>query len=466
MALSIRAHGELFGVPLVGVLADVSADNVFQWLRVGATDIWAFPFRREVSERTRALIVECDRTRVSLAPLKVRLLAWMRRAQLSGTVTTSPGTPFEGRATFTDGELTEATFSGLRGEAALERICDFEGVATTWDDGSEAPPPPMADGYRARVLVIEDEPTLRALLQKQLERANYVVEGAEDGQEGLQRALQRGWDLAVVDLDIPIVDGWGVLRMMRTDVSLREIGVVLLSAQEQAVDTLRVARAGARAYLKKSGRAKELLDTVALVAAPRVRAWNALTARRATRVELKALGPLWLLRTLAELDCQGRLELEDALGRYEVSVAQGQLLDVAAQVGSLRLVGMAALEALVASRGEGRFVFEQLKPPAGARWIYEVVDELCALMRREEERRLREATHQPGLLALNRELGTLFARVATVPELKVLEAVKQGPPDLPSLARTAALPADEAEHALAELVRRGVLTPEGGRGGG
>lgn len=113
-----------------------------------------------------------------------------------------------------------------------------------------------------------------------------------------------------------------------------------------------------------------------------------------------------------------------------------------------------------------RFVFEQLKPPGGVRWIYEAVDELCALMRREEERRLREATHQPGLLALNRELGTLFARVATVPELKVLEAVKQGPPDLPSLARTAALPADEAEHALAELVRRGVLTPEGGRGGG
>jgi CheY-like chemotaxis protein len=259
---------------------------------------------------------------------------------------------------------------------------------------------------------------------------------------------------------VPVLDGWGVLRTMRADVSLREIGVLLLSAQEQAVDTLKVSQAGARAYLKKSGRSKELLDTVGLLAAPRVRAWNALSSRRNVKLQLRALGPLWLLRTLAELDCQGLLELEDALGRYEVRVAQGQLIEAVAQVGSLRLVGTAALEALVAGRGEGRFVFESATPPEGARWIYEAVDELCALMRREEERKLREAARRPGHLTLNPELGLLFARVASLAELKVLEAVKSRPADLATLAQAAALHPEDAAQALSELVRRGVLSNE------
>ncbi|MFZ5440168.1 MAG: response regulator [Myxococcota bacterium] len=459
VALSIRSFGALFGVPIVGVLRDETPVNILSWLRVGAVDLWPGVARLGLTDRARALIVECDRTKVQLAPLRVRLLAWARRSQLNGTVTTSPGTPFEGRATFVDGELHAATFSGLEGERALERLCDFDGAHISWDEGTEPVPSPQPDGYRPRVVVIEDDATLRLLLQKQLEWAHYLVDTAADGQAGLQRALTTRCDFAVVDLDIPVVDGWGVLRTMRADRSLREVGVLLLSAQEQVVDTLRVARAGARAYLKKSGRAKELLDTMALLSAPRVRAWNSLTARRATKIEVRALGALWLLRTLAELDCQGRLELEDALGRYELSLSQGQLVEVAAQVGSLRLVGLPALEMLVASRGEGRFVFEQQTPPEGARWLFEVLDELCEVARDAEQRKLHEATQRPGLLVLNPELAALFARVATVPELKVLDAVKHAPADLATLAAHAQLATEDAEVALAELVRRGVLSP-------
>ena len=463
VVLSLRANGDTFKLPVAGVLTDVSVGNVLKWLRVGATDIWKFPFTRDIPSRTRELIDECDRSQVQLGHVRARLLAWAGRARLTGTVTTSPGTPFEGRATFAEGVLTAAQFGSLSGEKALDQLLELEDGPVTWDEAPATEPEAKAArpaGYKARVLLVEDDAALRKLLVRQLGPAGYHVDIAVDGQAGLQLATQRPWDILVADLDLPRLDGWGLLRALRADVALREISVMVLSAHDGTVDTLKAARAGARAYLKKSGRSKQLLDALALLATPRARVWEALAARRGLEVEVRSVGPLWLLRTLAELDCQGRLTLEDELGRYEVRIAQGQLVDAAAQMGSLRRDGRDAVEALIASRAGGHFLFEKCEPVKGSRWIYEVLDELCEAMRREEARQLHEAATHPYRLYLNEELAGLFSRVATVGELKVLDAVRSSPDSLDALAQTTGLPLGEVEPALAELVRRGVLTTE------
>jgi CheY-like chemotaxis protein len=134
----------------------------------------------------------------------------------------------------------------------------------------------------------------------------------------------------VVDLNLPRLDGCGLLRRLRDDVVARESAVLVLSAQQDDVDTLKTARVGARAYLKKSGRTKDLLSAVALLAAPRARAWASLEQRQQTQVELRSVGAVWLLRALAELDCAGRLEAEDTLGRYELTTADGLFLQATA----------------------------------------------------------------------------------------------------------------------------------------
>lgn len=464
VVLSVRASGETFSVPIVGVLTDVSVPNVLQWLRVGTTDIWRFPFTRDVPTRTRELIDECDRSQVQLGHMKTRLMAWAGRAKLSGTVSTHPGTPFEGRATFVSGELTTAQFGLLSGEKALEQMIELEDGPVIWEETPSTVPLAKAAqivGFRPRVLVVEDEPTLRKMLTRQLENANCVTEAVSDGQAGLQLISHKPWDIVVADLDLPRLDGWGLLRAIRADVSHREIAVMMLSAHEGTVDTLKAARAGARAYLKKSGRSKELLDTIGLLASPRARAWDSLSARRETKIQLRSVGPLWLLRALAELDCQGHLELEDAMGRYEVVVTQGHFIDATAQTGSLRVQRMAALTSIIASRGEGRFVFSKIDPPQGARWIYEIVDEACDLIRREEREKLRDAVEHPDKLFLNEELVSLFARVATVAELKVLDSVKLAPDTLERIADTTQLSVPDVELALGELLRRGVLSTEG-----
>ena len=464
VVLSLRASGDTFKQPVAGVLTDLSVPNVLRWLRVGATDIWAFPFTRDIVTRTRDLIDECDRSQVQLGFMRARMLAWAGRAKLTGTVTTYPGTPFEGRATFLEGELQEAQFGAQSGERALEQLLELDDGAVLWEETARTEPVLRAvasAGYRPRVLLVEDDLALRKMLTKQLGLAGYVVESASDGQAGLQLASQKPWDIVVADLDLPRLDGWGLLRALRSDIVLREIAVMILSAHDEAVETLKAARSGARAYLKKSGRSKQLLDALGLLAAPRIDTWNLLAARSEAKVELRSIGCFWFLRALAELDCQGTLELEDELGRYELRVAQGQLSDVAAQVGSLRMRGRDALEALLVCRGRGRFVFDEVAVPDKARWLYEVLDESSEGLRRAEASKLQDAATHPYRLFLNEELAGLFARVATLSELKVLDAVRGSPDSLEVLAQDTGLPMTEVEPALAELVRRGVLSTEG-----
>lgn len=458
--LSLRASGQTFAVPVVAVLEDVSVPNLLRWLRVGCVEMWRYPWTRDPAPRVKTLLDECTQSLVQTAGPRTRLLAFARRAGLDGTVVVYPDTPFEGRATFTAGELTQARLGPLEGVQAVDLMLDLDDANVKWFDGSATDPvarPLAQPGPRSTVLVVEDEADARALVSKQLSHAGYRVDTAVDGAQGLQKALATSYDLVVVDLNLPRLDGWGLLRRLRDDVVARESAVLVLSAQED-VDTLKAARAGARAYLKKSGRARELLSAASLLAGPRSAALASLQQHRETAVELRALGGVWLLRALAELDCAGRLELEDALGRYELTTARGLFLGAAAQTGSLRVSGPVAVEALLTSRGSGRFVFDDVKGPDTAPWLYDVVDVVCDGMRKDHARLMANAVADPGRLYFNEELAQLFARHANASELKVLEAVRQSPASYEALVADVALDADAVTQALGEFLRRGILS--------
>ncbi|GMU61581.1 MAG: hypothetical protein AMXMBFR34_33440 [Myxococcaceae bacterium] len=461
--LKLRSSGATFSVPVVAALEDVSVPNILRWLRVGVVEVWRLPWSRDPAPRVKTLLDECTETLVQTAGPRTRLLAFARRSGLEGTVVIYPDTPFEARASFVAGELRDARFGPLEGVPAVDQMLELDDAPVRWVDGTSTEPLARAlprPGGRTTVLVVEDEASVRELVSRRLATAGYQVTSAADGVEGLQKALAKSFDLIVVDLGLPRLDGWGLLRQLREDVVARESAVLVLSAHDDEVDTLKAARAGARAYLKKSGRAKELISAAALLSGPRTATWSSLEACRETKVELRAVGPVWLLRALAELDCAGRLELEDALGRYEVTVAKGQFLEAVAQTGSLRVTGPVALEAIVSSRGEGRFVFAEVKVSPAAPWLYDVVDVVCDGLRKDHARLLARALQDPGRLYFNEELAQLFARLATPGELKVLEGVRQAPTSFDALAAGVALEAEDVTAALAELLRRGVLSVE------
>jgi DNA-binding response OmpR family regulator len=462
VALKLRAQGATFDIPIVGLLSEPSVPQALHWLRSGAVDLWTRGTGFDPAERTQALLDELNQSRVHTGAMKARLLTYARRRSLHGTVLFYPDTPFEGRVRFEQGEVSSARLGSVTGDPAIDELLSLDDAPARWIPGDEVTGRNRVPGgsYKPKVLVVEDDDALRGLLLKQLAPFG-AIEGAADGIEGLLKGTSQDFDVVVADLNLPGLDGWGLLRQLRQHITAREAAILVLSAHDELRETLKAARAGARAYLKKTGRAKPVLDTLELLLAPRKEAWESLARKEKTAIDLRLLGPMWTLRTIAELDLVGTLSIEEALGRVEIQVAHGQLLRAWAQTGSLRIEGVMALESLLSSSGEGHFTpGEADSVPSQAPWLHESAEGAGRALSTWLSARMRDAVSQPQRLYLHPELSLLFTRVASERELKVLTALRQAPRSVAELSETCDVPYEEVELALAELLRRGVLLTE------
>jgi two-component system chemotaxis response regulator CheY len=462
LALKLRSQGATFSIPIVGLLAEVSVPQALVWLRAGAVDLWSTERAVESVDRLGALLEELKESRVHLGVLKARLVTFARRRRLSGTVVVYPDTPFEGHARFDDGELTFARLGLTEGEAALDEMLSLDDAPARWVPGEV----PLAlkrvpgGSYKSKILVVEDDDALRALLLKQLAPFGEV-HPSPDGIDGLMQATKLAFDVIIADLNLPGLDGWGFLRQVKQHVIARESAVLVLSAHDEMRETLKAARAGARAYVKKTGRAKPLLDTVELLLSPRLRVWESLARKERTLLDVRLLGPVWILRAIAELDLVGTVTTEDPLWRYQVTVAHGQLVAVSAQTGSVTIEGRHALESFLSSTGEGAFVPSDVPHiPTRAPWVFESVEAASESLSSWLSERMRDAVTEPERLIVHPELAGLFSRIASERELRVLTALRQQSRNVASLSDALQMPYDEVELALLELLRRGVLLTE------
>jgi DNA-binding response OmpR family regulator len=111
-----------------------------------------------------------------------------------------------------------------------------------------------------RILVIEDEPRILAFLARGLEAEGFSVDGANDGQAGVRRAMHGVYDLVILDLLLPKLDGFAVLRELQN--RLPELPVVIVSARSELETKLRGFDLGACDYLSKPFSFDELLARV------------------------------------------------------------------------------------------------------------------------------------------------------------------------------------------------------------
>ena len=111
-----------------------------------------------------------------------------------------------------------------------------------------------------RILVIEDAPRMRQGLVKALHRAGYAVDAAIDGQEGLWAASSTDYNVLVLDIMLPKMNGLAVLAELRR--KGREVPVLLLTARDTVPDRVAGLRAGADDYLVKPFALEELLARV------------------------------------------------------------------------------------------------------------------------------------------------------------------------------------------------------------
>lgn len=148
---------------------------------------------------------------------------------------------------------------------------------------------------RVRVLIVEDEPTLRQALARHLRALGHVVDEAADGREGAFMGDELPVEVAVVDLGLPRGDGMGLIRHWRA--RGRHFPVLVLTARDRWEQKVEALESGADDYLTKPARVEELLARLrALVR--RSHGWSS---------DVLSLGP-WRLDTAAQqLTVQGRL---------------------------------------------------------------------------------------------------------------------------------------------------------------
>ncbi len=102
-----------------------------------------------------------------------------------------------------------------------------------------------------KILVVDDDMLNRILLSTNLEEQGYNVATAEDGQQALDILAQQSFDVVLLDLVMPELDGYQVLQTMKADSSLREIPVIIISALDEMESILRCIEMGATDYLPK-----------------------------------------------------------------------------------------------------------------------------------------------------------------------------------------------------------------------
>ncbi|QIG40234.1 response regulator transcription factor [Microbacterium sp. 4R-513] len=111
-----------------------------------------------------------------------------------------------------------------------------------------------------RILIVEDEPRIAAFVSRGLEAAGYTTAISDDGAEALERAMRPDIDLVLLDVGLPTMDGFEVLRELRSRGSV--VPVIMLTARSSTHDTVEGLDAGANDYMSKPFTFDELLARV------------------------------------------------------------------------------------------------------------------------------------------------------------------------------------------------------------
>ncbi len=127
------------------------------------------------------------------------------------------------------------------------------------------------------VLIVEDDPNIRELLQMYLERDGYAVTVAADGGQGLEKFRAIKPDLVLLDVMMPVMDGWAVCKAIRAEGSTP---VIMLTAKGETDDKVTGLKAGADDYVTKPFEMKELLARIEAVLRRSDRAGESSKARR------------------------------------------------------------------------------------------------------------------------------------------------------------------------------------------
>jgi CheY-like chemotaxis protein len=113
-----------------------------------------------------------------------------------------------------------------------------------------------------KILIVEDNEMNRDMLSRRLARRGYDVAVAVDGQEGLDMASSESPDLILMDMSLPVLDGWEVTRRLKADPTMAKVPVIALTAHAMAGDREQAMAAGCDDYDTKPIELDRLLGKI------------------------------------------------------------------------------------------------------------------------------------------------------------------------------------------------------------
>ena len=119
-----------------------------------------------------------------------------------------------------------------------------------------------AKGERPRVLVVDDYPDAREMYAEYLEFSGFEVVEAENGMEALQRAVETSPDIILMDLSLPVMDGWEATRRLKADKRTAPIPVVALTGHALAGISEGAKKAGCDAFVTKPCLPEDLVKEI------------------------------------------------------------------------------------------------------------------------------------------------------------------------------------------------------------
>jgi len=114
-----------------------------------------------------------------------------------------------------------------------------------------------------KILLVEDNEMNRDMLSRRLERRGYAVVLAVDGRSGVEMALSHAPDLVLMDMSLPVLDGWEATRQIKAAPATRHLPVIALTAHAMSGDREKALEAGCDDYDTKPIDLQRLLDKIA-----------------------------------------------------------------------------------------------------------------------------------------------------------------------------------------------------------
>lgn len=216
-----------------------------------------------------------------------------------------------------------------------------------------------------RLLLVEDDEAIRRMYRVTFERRGFEVVEAQDGAEALLYAATQGFDLVVTDLNMPRLDGWGLLSRLREDARTRDLPVAVLSCENDLREALRAGSVGAQAYISKGTRLELVAQEIMLLCEPLRRIRRALRAPSLETVPTASVGVLPLLREIAAVRWSGAVRMRGEKSHFEVTFREGEAIRAEGGSGPFRAQGQRAFNAFVGlEKLTGELISEKLSVTA------------------------------------------------------------------------------------------------------